>query len=66
MNIRAKFFHRKAKECGALAETMTDQFSRMELKRTAAHWLSLAESADLLDRFRRERDRSENAEPLAA
>jgi hypothetical protein len=43
---------RKAQECAALAKTMTDQFSRREIERMAAHWLQLAEGADLLERLK--------------
>jgi hypothetical protein len=43
MTMRAKFFRQKAKECAALAKTMTDQLSRREIERMAAHWLQLAE-----------------------
>ena len=53
MTIRARFFRLKAEECAALAKTMVDQFSRAELERTAAHWLRLAEAADLVDHLRR-------------
>jgi len=55
MTIRAKFFRLKSEECAALAKTMVDQFSRAELERTAAQWLRLAESGDLLDTIRLER-----------
>ena len=48
--MRAKLFRQKAKECAALANTMTDQLSRWEFERMAAHWLQLAEGADLLKR----------------
>ena len=51
MAMRAEFFRQKAKECVALAKTMTDQLSRLELERTAAHWLRLADNADLLERL---------------
>jgi hypothetical protein len=53
MMNRAIFFRLKAEECAAMAKTMVDQFSRMELERISAHWLSLAENADLIDRLRR-------------
>jgi hypothetical protein len=53
MTTRAKFFRLKAEECAALAKMMVDQFSRAELERTSAHWLRLAEDADLIDRLRR-------------
>ena len=49
---RATFFRLKAEECTALAKTMVDQFSRAELKRISAHWLRLAEDADLIDGLR--------------
>jgi hypothetical protein len=55
MAMRAEFFRQKAKECVALAKTMTDQLSRLELERTAAHWLRLADNADLLERLEEER-----------
>jgi hypothetical protein len=55
MTMRAKFFRQKAKECAALAKTMTDQLSRWELERMAAHWLQLAEGADLLERLKDQR-----------
>ena len=55
MTMRAEFFRQKAKECVALAKTMTDQLSRLELERTAAHWLRLADNADLLERLEEER-----------
>jgi hypothetical protein len=52
MTVRATFFHLKAEECAALAKTMVDQFSRMELERISAHWLRLAEDADRIDGLR--------------
>lgn len=53
MTVRAMFFRLKAEECAALAKTMLDQFSRMELERISARWLRLAEDADLIDGLRR-------------
>ena len=52
MGIRATFYRLKAEECAALAKTMTDGVSRLELERAASQWLRLAESAELLDRLR--------------
>jgi hypothetical protein len=34
---------------------MSDQLSGMELERTAAHWLRLAEGAELLEQLERQR-----------
>lgn len=59
--MRAKLFRQRANECAALAKTMSDQLSRMELKRTAAHWLRLAEGADLLERLEKQRRESEDS-----
>jgi hypothetical protein len=53
--LRAKLFRQKAKECAALAKTMTDQLSRREIERMAAHWRQLAEGADLLERLKDQR-----------
>lgn len=55
MTTRAKLFRQKAKECAALAKTMTDQLSRREIEQMAAHWLQLAEGADLLERLKDQR-----------
>jgi hypothetical protein len=55
MTMRAKFFRQKAKECAALAKTMTDGLSRTELELVAAHWLRLAEGADLVERLKDQR-----------
>lgn len=55
VTMRAKFFRQRAKECAALAKTMTDQLSRREIERMAAHWLQLAEGADLLERLKDQR-----------
>jgi len=35
--MRAKFFRQRVEECAALVKTMTDQLSRRDLERTAAH-----------------------------
>ena len=53
--MRAKLFRQRANECAALAKTMTDQLSRRELERTAAHWLRLADGADLLEHLEKQR-----------
>ena len=55
ITMRAKLFRRRAEECAALAKTMTDQLSRRELERTAAHWLGLADGADLLENLEKRR-----------
>lgn len=55
VTMRAKLFRQKAKECAALAKTMTDQLSRREFERMATHWLQLAEGADLLERLKNPR-----------
>ena len=60
--MRAEFFRQRAEECAALVKTMTDQLSRRELERTAAHWIRLAEGADLLEHLEQERrEREESA-----
>ena len=40
---------------------MTDQLSRLELERTAAHWLRLADNADLLERLEEQRREREDS-----
>ena len=55
VTMRAKLFRQKAKECAALAKTMTDHLSRREIERMATHWLQLAEGADLLERLKDQR-----------
>ena len=61
MTMRAESFRQRAKECGALARTMTDQFSRKELERTAAHWLRLADGAELLEHLEQQRREREDS-----
>jgi hypothetical protein len=56
-----RVFSSKSKDCTALAATMADQLSRIELERRAAHSLRLADGAELLEHLAKERREREDS-----